>query len=43
MSPNHSPAAPKGASPLSLDWMALLTALVLAVLVRAGVIGNVPW
>jgi hypothetical protein len=28
---------------LSLDWASLLVALVLATLVRLGLLGNVPW
>ena len=28
---------------LSADWLALLTALALAALVRAGIIGRIPW
>jgi hypothetical protein len=28
---------------LSLDWISLLAALALAALVRAGLIGGVPW
>jgi hypothetical protein len=28
---------------LSLDWVALLVALGLAALVRAGILGSVPW
>ncbi len=28
---------------LSADWLALVAALALAALVRAGIIGRVPW
>lgn len=28
---------------LSLDWWAVITALVLAVLLLTGIIGSVPW
>jgi len=28
---------------LSVDWASLLVALALAALVRAGIIGSVPW
>jgi|HubBroStandDraft_6_1064221.scaffolds.fasta_scaffold1386378_2 hypothetical protein len=45
MSATSSPSErPKpSAAWLSADWLALLVALVLAALVRSGVIGSVSW
>jgi hypothetical protein len=34
---------PSGRSGLSLDWISFLVALGLVALVRAGLLGNVPW
>jgi hypothetical protein len=38
-----SKPAPRSISWLTADWVSLLVALGLAALVRAGVIGGVPW
>jgi hypothetical protein len=42
--PNHTPVvSARSRFSLSLDWWAVITALILAALVLLGIIPSVPW
>jgi hypothetical protein len=43
IAPNAAHPSRAHAAWLSADWLSLIVALALAVLVRAGILGKVPW